>query len=379
MTAERRFMERALRLARRGLGFVSPNPPVGAVVVRDGDIVGQGWHRAYGELHAEAMALAAAGDTARGADVYCTLEPCGHQHKQPPCAEALSAAGVARVFYGVDDPYPQTRGVGPKHLTDHGIEVHAGLCEREARHLAAPFFRRVLAGRPLVTCKWAMTLDGRIATTDGDSKWISSEVTRRHTRRRRGTVDAILVGRGTADADDPKLTCDVAGRSNPLRVVLDSQLGIDTAGQLVRTVGEAPLLVVGVDSRASDERRAALERAGVEVAVTPGGESGRVDVSALLDLLGERGICHLLVEGGAEVHGAFFDAAAADRLLVVVGSTVAGGAGAPGPIAGVGAALLARAPSASDLSVRNIGPDLVIEANLSAAGRGEWDPDPGGC
>ncbi|MCI0652734.1 MAG: bifunctional diaminohydroxyphosphoribosylaminopyrimidine deaminase/5-amino-6-(5-phosphoribosylamino)uracil reductase RibD, partial [Planctomycetes bacterium] len=317
-------MRRALRLARRGLGRTSPNPPVGAVAVRHGEVAGEGWHRGFGLAHAEADLIARASDLGagdlRGADLYVSLEPCGHHGKTPPCSRAIIAAGFRRVFYAAADPNPKTRGVGLADLAAAGIEVAAGILEAEARMLLAPYFRWITAGVPLVTLKWAMTADGRIATRSGDSKWISSEETRRKTRAERADFDAILIGRGTVERDDPELTCRTRGRKEPLRVLLDSKLALGLERRILAGVAQkAPLLVAAAEPAADEadafgERRRRLEELGVTAAVLPAARmpDGGVDLPALLRELGARGVTSLLVEGGARVHGAFLDARLAD-------------------------------------------------------------------
>lgn len=369
-------MLRALRLARRGLGRVSPNPPVGAVAARGGKIVGEGWHRAFGGPHAEADLIARAGDACRGADLYVTLEPCDHHGKTPPCSEAIIAAGFRRVLIACDDPNPVTSGRSAPRLAAAGIEVVRGVEEAAARRLLAPYLCRTVARRPLVTAKWAMTADGRVATAGGDARWISAEETRRRTRAARSEADAILIGVGTARADDPLLTARTRGCPDPRRVVLDSSLALPLASRLVATAREVPLLVIASESRAGDPRaaarRAALEGAGVEVAILPADGAGRVALSPLLTELARRGICHLLVEGGPAVLGAFLADALVDRVIAVVAPKLIGGAAAPGPIGGEGIARMADALSIADATWRASGPDRILEGTLTPAGRGEW-------
>jgi diaminohydroxyphosphoribosylaminopyrimidine deaminase/5-amino-6-(5-phosphoribosylamino)uracil reductase len=377
-------MRRALLLARRGLGRVSPNPPVGAVAVQGGKIVGEGWHREFGGSHAEAELITRITDAGRGAellgaDLHVTLEPCDHYGKTPPCSEAVIAAKFRRVIVACDDPNPVTRGKSYQRFAAAGIEVVRGSEEAAARELLAPYFCRTIAGRPLVTAKWAMTADGRIATSGGDSRWISSEETRRRTRSDRSSVDAILVGSTTARVDDPLLTARTRGRPDPRRIVLDSSLSLSPESRLVASAADTPLLVVGRTARENETgfvaRRAALEDHGAEVLLLPDDGASRIAIPALLELLGSRGVCHLLVEGGAIVLGSFFDAGAVDRVQVVIAPKIAGGAAAPSPVGGGGVVRMAEAWSIEGARWRKIGSDQILEGSITAVGRGEW-PDP---
>lgn len=388
-------MERALVLARRGLGRTAPNPPVGAVAVRAGRIIGEGWHRALGAAHAEVHCIERAGGPAacRGADLYVTLEPCAHHGRTPPCTLAILAARFRRVFYAVADPNPITSGRGPRQLRRAGVEVARGLGEDAGRWLLAPYLTRVITARPLVTAKWAMTLDGRIASRTGDARWISSEAMRRRTRRERAAFDAILVGIGTVLADDPQLSSTTPRGPTPLRAVLDSTLRLPLESRLVATLERAPLVVftaatpdvkptatsaakpavasvsTSAAARGHARRRRALEERGVEVVPVPA-RDGRLDLLRVLEALGERGLLHLLVEGGSAVHGAFFDAGLVDRVQVIVAPCVVGGAGALGPVGGRGQAALADALRLVGPRLMRVGPDLRLEGAITDAGRG---------
>ena len=246
---------RALDLAERGRGYVEPNPLVGAVLVNDGRVVGEGWHERFGQAHAEINALARAGEAARGATCYVTLEPCCHVGKTPPCTDALIRAGVARVSAALEDPFPQVAGQGAQRLRAAGIPVGIGLCAREARRQNAPYLQLLRSGRPYVHAKWAMTLDGKIATRSGDSKWISNEASRRPVHELRGRMDAILVGIGTVLADDPMLTARPAGPRVATRVILDGRARLPLASQIVQTARVVPTLLVTA-SATPDERLA---------------------------------------------------------------------------------------------------------------------------
>jgi diaminohydroxyphosphoribosylaminopyrimidine deaminase/5-amino-6-(5-phosphoribosylamino)uracil reductase len=311
--AERTWMLRALELAERGRGHVEPNPLVGAVVVREEQIVGEGWHAKYGQAHAEVNALAAAGEAARGATLYVTLEPCCHHGKTPPCTEAVLRAGVARVVAALVDPFPEVAGKGAAGLRAAGLSVDIGWCETEARRINAPYLKLLTTGLPYVIAKWAMTLDGKIATRTNDSKWITSAASRRRVHELRGRMDAIVVGIGTVLADDPLLTARPPGPRTATRIVLDTHGRLPLDCRLAQSAGEAPLLVA----------TATTTQAGEMLALPV--ESGRVSVPALLLELGRRRMTNVLVEGGAAVLGSFFDGGAVDEVCVFVAPIVIGG------------------------------------------------------
>jgi diaminohydroxyphosphoribosylaminopyrimidine deaminase/5-amino-6-(5-phosphoribosylamino)uracil reductase len=355
---DRRMMRRALSLARQGEGRTSPNPPVGCVIVRDGRIVGEGWHRKAGTPHAEVHALVQAGEQARGADVYVTLEPCAHQGKTPPCALALIEARVRRVFAGTIDPNPKVCGRGMALLQEAGIDVQTGILERECRQLIEPFIRHTLTGKPFVTLKCAMTLDGKIATQTGDSVWITNEKSRRYVHKLRAKTDAVMVGRGTVVADDPRLTCRVAGGRDPLRVVVDSALTISPAARLLHLDSSAATLIATLSTE--DDRIAALQRPGVEVLNCVERE-GRIDLEALLRTLGRRGVQSLLVEGGGVLAGELLRLQLVDKVMLFYAPKLVGG-DAPGPFAGRGAERMDEALVLKETMVRRFGTDLLVTA-----------------
>jgi diaminohydroxyphosphoribosylaminopyrimidine deaminase/5-amino-6-(5-phosphoribosylamino)uracil reductase len=350
------WMRRALELAERGRGRVEPNPLVGAVLVKDGRIVGEGWHEEFGQAHAEVNALAQARAAARGAVCYVSLEPCCHVGKTPPCTDALIRAGVARVVAALEDPFPEVAGHGASLLQAAGIPMALGLCEREARRQNAPYLKLLATGRPYVHAKWAMTLDGKIASRSGDSKWISNEASRRRVHELRGRMDAVVVGIGTALADDPLLTARPAGPRMAARLVLDRQARLPPTARLVRTAAEAPTLVI-VSSEAPRERLATLRAAGCEVIEQPPEASG---VPALLDHLGPRRWTNLLVEGGALVLGSFLDAGAVDEVHVFIAPKLSGGAEAKTAIAGQGALRIADALGLAEWKVETSDGDLYV-------------------
>lgn len=343
-SSDEEAMRRALELARRGRGLVEPNPMVGAVVVSpEGELVGEGYHERFGGPHAEVNALRAAGDRTRGATLYCTLEPCSHFGKTPPCAPFVVGSGVRRVVLGTGDPAPHVAGRGIAILREAGIEVVVGVCDEEARQVVAPFVTLMTLGRPYVHGKWAMSLDGRIATRTGHSQWISNERSRQRVHELRGRMDAILVGRGTAVADDPLLTARPPGPRTPLRIVLDSTLQTPIDSRLIQTAREFPTLFA-TTSAADPIRREAFAALGVEVelfdaepvAAVETSSSPRVSIPALLSRLGERKLTNLLVEGGGAVLGAFHDAGLLDEYHVFVAPKIIGGATAKSPLGGIG-------------------------------------------
>jgi len=358
----RDFMSRALALAERGRGHVEPNPLVGAVVVREGEIVGEGFHERFGGPHAEVNAIAAAGEACRGATLYVTLEPCSHHGKTPPCVDAVLRAGFARVVAAMIDPDPRNRGRGIEKLRRAGVEVEVGLLEAEARRLNAPFIKLTTTGLPFVTAKWAMSLDGKIATRTGDSRWISSGPSREVVHDLRGKADAILVGIGTVLADDPLLTARPPGPRVAARVVADTRARLPLHSQLVETASEAPV-VVATTQAAPEEKRRALADAGAEVLVLPE-RDGRVSLRELMGELGRRQMTNVLMEGGGELFASAVREGLVDKVLAFVAPRLIGGRDAPTPLEGDGVALIEQAIETRDWSVRRVGDDLLIEAWL---------------
>lgn len=369
-------MRRALALAGRGDFRVGRNPRVGAVVARGDEVLAEGYHAVSGGPHAEAAAFAAldaAGEDARGATLYVTLEPCGDfpGKRTPACVEALLARGLARVVVATGDP---SHGGAPlARLRAAGVEVETGLCGAEARRLNGPFLKACAgSGLPYLTAKWAMSLDGKIACRTGHSRWISGEAARLEVHRLRGEVDAVLVGVGTALADDPALTRRGVEGGDPLRVVLDARARLPLDGQLARTARETPLLVA-VTAAAPAERRAALAERGAEVLVLPTRE-GTVDAAALLRELGARGQRHVLVEGGGGLLASLFAQDLVDRVQVYIAPRILGGREAPGPVGGEGAATVPEGPALESLVARAVGEDVLLEGHLRV--HGEVTPSP---
>jgi diaminohydroxyphosphoribosylaminopyrimidine deaminase/5-amino-6-(5-phosphoribosylamino)uracil reductase len=427
---DERYMRRALDLAAQGLGRVEPNPMVGAVVVLGDRIVGEGFHARFGGPHAEVVALEQAGPAARGAELFVSLEPCCHWGKTPPCTAAILAAGLRRVVAAVSDPFPQVAGKGLEILKQAGIETHSGVLEEDARHLNAAFFKRTKTGLPLVIAKWAMTLDGRIAAASrpaveprqarpargepaaGDSRWISSEESRRRVHEVRRACDAVVIGAGTAVADEPQLTvrhCDpLPERGQPARVILDGRLVIDPAKEPARSARQTPVIIyTTAEALAAQEGRAkALRDAGCQLVTVPQaaslfsprptagegsgvrgspfpprptdgegtgvrGPSPRhvepitcVSLEAVLADMGTRGWSRVLVEGGARLFGSLFAAHLADRVMIFIAPRILSASSAPSPAAGPDGRTLADSLAISDMTVEQIGPDLLVEGRV---------------
>ena len=365
-------MRRALELAARADYLTSPNPMVGAIVLdRVGELVGEGFHARAGEHHAEKVALDRAGASARGGTLYATLEPCSHHGRTPPCADAVIAAGIRRAVIAMEDPDPKVAGSGIARLRAAGVEVEVSSEAKvkadpegdAARHLNRFYLKHRSTGLPWVTVKFGSSLDGRISTTAGESRWITGEAARQEGHRLRQRHDAILVGAGTIVADDPELTNRLLGAvRQPLRVVLDSTLRIPRAAKVLDQ-RQARTLVVTTE-RAPQTARATIGAAAEVATVTAAGPQQRVDLNRVLELLGARDIISVLVEGGAEVNGAFFDADLVDGVAAFLAPLVIGGRAAPAAVGGEGVIRLADAHRLTNLVVRRIGDDLLIEGDV---------------
>jgi diaminohydroxyphosphoribosylaminopyrimidine deaminase / 5-amino-6-(5-phosphoribosylamino)uracil reductase len=367
---DRLHLRRALELAEGGRGRVSPNPLVGAVLVRDGEPIGEGFHAQLGGPHAEVAALddcRARGHDPSGATLYVTLEPCAHHGRQPPCSGAILAAGLARVVIASEDPSEQASGRGPGILRDEGVDVQlaSGPEATAARLLNQAFRKHARTARPLVVLKSAISLDGRVATASGDSRWISGEPSRALAHRWRAECDAVCVGIGTALADDPLLTARPAsagaGLRQPTRVVFDSEARLPLGSRLVGSIGEAPLIVI-VSPAAARERVEALRDAGAELIVCDGDPRARV--AAALAELGRRQFTSVLLEGGPTLTGSFLDAGEIDELRLFIAPIVLGGAGARPVAAGAGASVIADAAPALAMDTERSGDDLLVRARL---------------
>ncbi|WP_425617173.1 bifunctional diaminohydroxyphosphoribosylaminopyrimidine deaminase/5-amino-6-(5-phosphoribosylamino)uracil reductase RibD [Anatilimnocola sp. NA78] len=363
---DQRFMRRALELAARGQGSVEPNPMVGCVIVRAGQIVGEDYHQRYGGPHAEIEALRAAGEAAKGSTLYVTLEPCCHFGKTPPCSQAVIAAGVSRVVAAMRDPFPQVSGQGVAELQAAGVQIELGLLEQEARELNAPYLMLVGNRRPWIIAKWAMTLDGKIATRTGRSKWISGPESREVVQQLRSRVDAVLIGRRTAELDDPLLTARLATGQKPARVatriVLDSQASLSLHSQLVKTAREVPLLVV-TSEQAEATKVAALQAAGAEV-LSIAASSAAERLRELFKELGKRRLTNVLCEGGGQLLGSLFDDQLVDEVHCFIAPKIFGSAQAAGPVAGQGIELPDLAADLDAPVWQQMGSDLYVRGQL---------------
>ncbi len=360
---DRAFIRRALELASRAQGLTSPNPLVGAVVVRNRTVVGEGYHRQAGAPHAEVEALQSAGEGARGATLYVTLEPCVHQGRTGPCVPVVLAAGISRVVVATADPNPRVNGQGMAALRAAGIEVAGGVLEAEARELNRAFFIYMTERRPLVTLKAACSLDGKLAGWDMTSRWITGEAARQEAHRLRSRADAILVGIGTVLADDPLLTVRLPEPwpREPFRVVVDSRASIPVTARVL-TAGRPERTLIAVTESAPQERVQMLEANGATVLRLPA-RDGRVDLPCLLQALAEREVTAVLLEGGGTLNAAFLEAELVDRVALFVAPLFLGGAGAPSLVGGGGRSLK-DAFRLSRITVRRVGDDLLIEGDL---------------
>lgn len=363
---DRQFMLRAIELAHRGVGSTRPNPPVGAVIVKDGEIVGEGYHSEAGGPHAETAALFDAGPRSAGGTLFVTLEPCNHHGRTPPCTEAIINAGIERVVYAAADPNPDVIGGGHERLEKAGIRVDSEFRTSAADELIRFFAHHARTGRPCVIAKYAASLDGRIATRTGESRWITGDEARLRVHELRGSVDAILVGAGTASTDDPRLTARVPGRPgiDPLRVILDSEGRVPSG---VRLYGPdlAGGTVVATTERMPFERRVDLTRRGVDIWTLDADVNGLVSIGALLDRLGTRGIQSLLVEGGARVLGSFFDERLVDEVWAFLAPTIIGGADAPACVGGIGPERLRDAMDLEEVVIERLGRDVLLRGRIS--------------
>jgi len=357
-------MRKALRLARRGLGKTSPNPMVGALIVRNDEIIGQGYHRRYGEGHAEINAIRDTGGDISGATLYVTLEPCCHYGKTPPCVDALLKGSIGRVVIGMVDPNPSVNGKSIEILSRRGIETTTGVLEEECYRLNESYLKYIQTGLPFVTLKFAQTLDGRIASAEGNSQWISSESSRRLAHRLRSVYDGILVGVGTVLADDPQLTVRLVKRINPLRIVADSRLRIPLSARVLRDQDGAPT-IIATTSRADKVKLSALKGMAIEVLTVGEDEKGQVDLKDLLKSLGEKGIASVLVEGGARIITSLLHQGLADKAVIFIAPKIMGrGIEA---VADLGIRDMSHTIKLSFVKAYRRGEDLVLEANIRDA------------
>lgn len=360
---DQEYMSLALDLAKKGAGWTSPNPMVGAIIVQNGQIIAQGYHAKYGQLHAERAALAACTKDPTGATMYVTLEPCCHHGRQPPCTEAILQAGISRVVIGSGDPNPLVKGKGTAWLRSHGIQVTQGVLEEECRALNHVFFHFIQTGQPYVVLKYAMTLDGKLAAYTGASQWITGEEARRHVHTQRNRYRAILVGVGTVLADDPQLTCRIEHGRNPLRIVCDTNLRTPTGAQVVRTASQIPTCIATCVTQES--QLAPYREAGCQILSLPQ-SNGHVSLRALLTKLGELGVDSVLAEGGSALHWSLVQENFVNRVQIYLAPKILGGAQAKSPVGGQGFphpdhALQCKAPV-----LTRLGKDLLWESEVEA-------------
>lgn len=364
-----RYIRRAIELARRAAGRTHPNPMVGCVIVDgEGRVVAEGYHHRAGEAHAEVEALRLLSDQvdASNCTLYVNLEPCSHHNLTPPCSDAICAAGIGRVVVGTIDPNPRVRGRGIAQLREAGVEVVSGVLEDECLELNRAFFKYITEGLPLVVAKYAMTLDGKIAARTGDSKWITSEESRRVVHELRNETDAILIGTGTLAADDPRLSCRIDGGRDPVRVLIDARLDHAPAARAVRENDSGVPVIVFVSEDVDEERVASLEgRGSVEIVRRPVDAEGKFDPGDILQTLSAHyRLTSVLVEGGGALLGALFDADLIDRVYAFVAPRLVGGALAPSPLMGRGLESMADAAALENVSVSEHGPDLLIVGDI---------------
>ena len=368
---EEKYMRRAIELAKKGSGHVNPNPLVGAVIVRDGEIIGEGYHECYGQLHAERNAIANAkkrGNSLEGSTIYVTLEPCCHYGKTPPCTEAIIEEKIARVVVGSDDPNPLVSGKGFQMLREKGIEVIPHFLKEECDAMNHVFFHYIRTGTPYVAMKYAMTMDGKIACYTGDSKWVTGEESRAHVQTLRNHYKGIMAGIGTVLADDPMLNCRIEGGRDPIRIIADSHLRIPIDSQLVRTAGQQPLIVACLPD-ADEEKAAQLQEKGVEVLRIPGVTTAHIteeqkeviSLPVLMKELGARKIDGILLEGGGQLNESALQAGIVDRIYCYIAPKIFGGAQAKTPVEGQGLTRAADAWQFNRIGMQEFGQDILLE------------------
>jgi diaminohydroxyphosphoribosylaminopyrimidine deaminase / 5-amino-6-(5-phosphoribosylamino)uracil reductase len=361
MMDDEKWMRRVLHLAEKGRGRTSPNPMVGAVLVKRGKVVGEGYHARAGEPHAEIVAIEKAGERAKEATLYINLEPCTHYGKTPPCAPAVIESGVRKVIVGIEDPNPLVKGRGVALLKQAGLDVRVGILARECQRLNEAFCKVMVQHEPFITLKAAATLDGKLATRNGESQWITGEVSRRFVHRLRNQVDGVVVGIGTVLKDDPMLTARVRGGRDPYRIVFDSRLRIP---ENARVIDLSPSkTIVATTEMASRDKIERLQNKGVRILVSDS-KSGKVDLKSSLLKLAELGMMSLLLEGGSQLSGSFLDQRLIDKVLLFLSPKLIGDPEAPGIFSGLGVAHLKEAIPLRDLKVRKIGEDILVEGYL---------------
>ncbi len=355
------YMRRAIELAKLGEGFVNPNPMVGAVIVKNGKIIGEGYHARYGDMHAERNALVSLTESAEGAEMYVTLEPCCHHGKQPPCTEAIIDAGIKTVYVGSMDPNAMVAGKGVRMLEMAGVEVHTGVMKEECDALNPIFFHYISTGKPYVIMKYAMTMDGKIAAYTGKSQWITGEEARSHVQHTRNRCAAIMVGVGTVLQDNPRLTCRLEGGSNPVRIICDSQLRTPLDSVIVQTANEVATYIATISE--DKEAIAKYEELGVHVICTPVCD-GKVDLAWLMTMLGENGIDSVLLEGGSTLNYSAMQAGIVDHVQVYIAPKIFGGDGRYTPIRGLGVEEPNQAFMCGTPTITTFGDDVLLEYDV---------------
>ena len=359
---DEQFMHLALQLAQRGCGWTAPNPLVGAVVVKDGRIIGQGWHQRYGEPHAERNALAACTEDPRGATLYVTLEPCCHHGKQPPCTEAILAAGIAHVVVGSDDPNPLVAGKGIRQLRDHGVTVTEHCLQEECDRLNEVFFHYIQTKRPFVVLKYAMSLDGKIAAYTGASQWITGETARNHVQQQRHRYRGIMVGVGTVLTDTPRLTCRLPGGRSPTRIICDTHLRTPLNANVVTTAQETPTILATCCN--DPERQRPYEEAGCQVLCVDE-RHGHVNLPRLMERLGEMQLDSILLEGGGTLNWAALESGIVQKVQAYVAPKLLGGRTAKTPVEGIGVPTPDQAFLLRNSRITQLGEDFLIESEVA--------------
>lgn len=358
---DQEYMALAVSLAKKGCGYVSPNPMVGAVIVKDGRIIGQGYHERYGDLHAERNALKHCTESAVGATMYVTLEPCCHQGKQPPCVDAVLESGISRVVIGSGDPNPLVCGKGIRILRDHGIEVTEHVLEEECNRLNEIFFHYIQTKTPYVVMKYAMTMDGKIATYTGASRWITGEAARLHVQTQRHRYKSIMVGVGTVLADDPFLTCRMENGINPVRIICDTNLRTPLASQIVKTAKEVPSILA---TCCTDEaKQEPFKERGCQLLTVPE-KNGHVDLTELMKQLGTQGIDSILLEGGAALNWFFLESGLVNKVQTYIAPKLFGGAAAKNPVGGTGFPVPSDCVQLKNSVLTQLGEDFLIESEV---------------
>lgn len=362
---QEKYMERAIQLAKLGRGHTNPNPIVGAVIVKDDKIIGEGYHQYYGGLHAERNAFANCTEQPSGADLYVTLEPCCHHGKTPPCTDIIIEKNIKRVFIGSDDPNILVAGKGIEQLKQHGIEVHTGILKQKCDSLNTIFFHYIKTKQPYVVMKYAMTADGKIATYTGDSKWITGEKAREQVHYMRNALSGIMVGIGTVLADNPLLNCRIEGGKNPTRIICDSTLKIPMDSQIVQTANQIDTIIAFAQKK--EQKQIELQNAGIKLLYLPN-EQNKVDLKALMTELGKQQIDSVLLEGGGTLNECALQSGIVNRVEVYIAPKLFGGSNAKSPVEGKGIALAKNAYGLCLDNIQKIGDDILLEYDVKKAG-----------